>query len=151
MDKADNAAGDTFLPQQVINGRYRIDRRIAQGGMATVYLATDLTLNRLVAVKVLPPSKATDDPGKLLDRFRLEAESLAHVANGLLGVVGRDLFGGRGLPVFLRRVCHSLPATRSRSALFGLLLVGLGGTGASLLAFRQSALSMRARNLTINR
>ena len=36
-------------------GRYEIDKEIGQGGMATVYLATDLRHHRQVAVKVLRP------------------------------------------------------------------------------------------------
>src|SRR5437762_5233066 len=36
-------------------GRYTIDRRIGEGGMATVYLARDLRHNRRVALKVLKP------------------------------------------------------------------------------------------------
>jgi len=39
-------------------GRYEIDKEIGQGGMATVYLATDLRHHREVAVKVLRPDLA---------------------------------------------------------------------------------------------
>jgi len=46
--------------------------------MATVYVATDTTLSRKVALKVLHPQKG-DDPGRLKERFRLEAESLARL------------------------------------------------------------------------
>ena len=38
--------------------RYRIDRELGAGGMATVYLAEDLKHNRMVAVKVLKPELA---------------------------------------------------------------------------------------------
>ena len=38
--------------------RYRLDREIGEGGMATVYLAEDLRHDRLVAVKVLRPELA---------------------------------------------------------------------------------------------
>ncbi|MCA9571683.1 MAG: serine/threonine protein kinase, partial [Myxococcales bacterium] len=61
----------------VIAGRYRIERLIARGGMAAVYLAHQTQLNRKVAVKILTPPS---DPEELLDfqeRFRLEAETLA--------------------------------------------------------------------------
>ena len=39
-------------------GRYRIDRELGQGGMATVYLAEDLKHDRKVALKVLKPELA---------------------------------------------------------------------------------------------
>ena len=42
-------------PPEVINGNYRVERKIGQGGMATVYLAHDVRHDRKVAVKVLHP------------------------------------------------------------------------------------------------
>jgi eukaryotic-like serine/threonine-protein kinase len=53
--------------------RYRIEDRIASGGMATVYRARDTQLDREVALKVMHRSLA-DDPG-FLERFRAEARS----------------------------------------------------------------------------
>ena len=44
--------------------RYRIDRELGAGGMATVYLAEDLKHNRMVAVKVLKPELAVAIAGK---------------------------------------------------------------------------------------
>jgi serine/threonine-protein kinase len=46
-DTTDRLVGST------IDGRYQIESRIARGGMAKVYLATDLRLERKVAVKVM--------------------------------------------------------------------------------------------------
>ena len=46
---------------RVLDGRYRIGPRIARGGMATVYEATDLRLDRVVAVKVMHPGLGDDD------------------------------------------------------------------------------------------
>ena len=37
----------------VLEGRYRLEERVARGGMSTVYAATDLRLHRVVAVKVM--------------------------------------------------------------------------------------------------
>ena len=45
----------------VIAGRYELQRRLAQGGMAEVWLAIDLSLDRKVAVKWLKPNLATDE------------------------------------------------------------------------------------------
>jgi serine/threonine-protein kinase len=54
-------------------GRYRIERELGRGGMATVYLATDLRLSRPVAVKVMHPG----GDGRRAERFRREAELVA--------------------------------------------------------------------------
>ena len=50
---------DAFAPlNTALAGRYRVDRELGQGGMATVYLAEDLKHGRRVAVKVLLPELA---------------------------------------------------------------------------------------------
>jgi serine/threonine-protein kinase len=59
--------------------RYRVTRRIASGGMATVYACEDQTLGRLVAVKVLSPAFATDQDA--LARFQREARAVARVSD----------------------------------------------------------------------
>src|SRR3954471_20573022 len=59
--------------------RYRVARRIAAGGMATVYACEDLTLGRLVAVKVLAPQFAAD--GDAAARFQREARAAARVSH----------------------------------------------------------------------
>jgi len=61
----------------VIAGRYQVDRLIARGGMAAVYLAHHVKLNRPVALKILSPPPDAEDPGAFEERFRLEAETLA--------------------------------------------------------------------------
>ncbi len=58
-----------------LDGRYRIESVAARGGMATVFLATDLRLRRPVAIKVMHQSLA-EDP-QFVERFRREARAAA--------------------------------------------------------------------------
>ncbi len=55
--------------------KYKIDRQLSTGGMGTVYLATDTTLHRQVAIKVLTPEWAGDP--ERFQRFQWEAQVLA--------------------------------------------------------------------------
>lgn len=65
---------ESTLPE-LIGGRYHLERQIARGGMAEVWLATDTFLTREVAVKLLKPHLA-DDP-VVTERFRREAVACA--------------------------------------------------------------------------
>ncbi|MFK4147615.1 Stk1 family PASTA domain-containing Ser/Thr kinase [Streptomyces sp. NPDC004065] len=65
------------LVGQVLDGRYRVDARIAVGGMATVYRALDTRLDRVLALKVMHPTLAAD--GSFVDRFIREAKSVARL------------------------------------------------------------------------
>ncbi len=56
---------------------YRIEEKLGEGGMGVVYKATDINLDRLVAIKVLS-ADLSQDPG-LLERFRAEAKAQAHL------------------------------------------------------------------------
>jgi serine/threonine protein kinase len=56
-------------------GRYEIIRVLGRGGMAVVFLAHDLVLEREVAIKVLPPEMSLD--AKLIPRFQQEAKTAA--------------------------------------------------------------------------
>jgi len=62
-------------PGEIVGGRYRLDERIAAGGMGEVWQATDTVLGRDVAVKTLHADRA-GDPG-FQERFRHEARSMA--------------------------------------------------------------------------
>ncbi|MSW97160.1 MAG: Stk1 family PASTA domain-containing Ser/Thr kinase [Actinobacteria bacterium] len=64
---------------RLIDGRYQVDSRIARGGMATVYLATDLRLERQVAVKIMHGHLADDSAFR--NRFIQEARSAARLAH----------------------------------------------------------------------
>jgi eukaryotic-like serine/threonine-protein kinase len=61
--------------RQVLGARYLVERELGRGGMGTVYLARDLTLDRSVALKVLPPEFAADTA--LRERFLRETRTSA--------------------------------------------------------------------------
>ena len=65
------------MAQQVFTNRYQIERHIAQGGMAEVYLARDLLLDRPVALKVLFRQLSAD--ASFVERFRREAQAAANL------------------------------------------------------------------------
>jgi serine/threonine-protein kinase len=67
------------LVGQVLDGRYRVDARIAVGGMATVYRALDTRLDRVLALKVMHPTLAADVT--FVERFIREAKSVARLAH----------------------------------------------------------------------
>ncbi|HSB86747.1 MAG TPA: Stk1 family PASTA domain-containing Ser/Thr kinase [Ilumatobacteraceae bacterium] len=63
----------------ILNDRYEIQQRIGRGGMADVFLARDLLLDRAVAIKVLFPEFATDP--NFVERFRREAQAAANLTH----------------------------------------------------------------------
>lgn len=63
----------------VVDGRYLIQSRLANGGMSTVYVATDRRLERYVALKVLHPHLAGDP--QFLDRLGREAKAAARLSH----------------------------------------------------------------------
>ena len=73
------AVGADPMLGRVLDGRYRIDARIARGGMATVYEAHDLRLNRICAVKVMHTDLGDDHD--FAGRFVREAHSAARLSH----------------------------------------------------------------------
>ena len=65
--------------QAAVAGRYSIDRELGRGGMGIVYLAHEVHLDRLVAIKLLPPERATDPD--LRERFLREARLAAKLSH----------------------------------------------------------------------
>ncbi len=65
--------------QQALAGRYSIERELGRGGMGVVYLAHELRLDRLVAIKLLPPTLAADEATR--ERFLNEARTAARLAH----------------------------------------------------------------------
>jgi len=68
-----------MLTGRMLDRRYHVVSRIAHGGMATVYLATDTRLDREVALKVMHADLARD--GEFVDRFIGEAKSVARLSH----------------------------------------------------------------------
>ncbi len=69
-----------------LNGRYRLEARIGSGGMSTVYRATDETLQRPVAIKLMNREIASDSDQ--LERFRREARAVAQLSHPhIVGVI----------------------------------------------------------------
>ncbi len=63
----------------LLDGRYRVESRIARGGMATVYVATDTRLDRAVALKIMHRELASDTD--FVHRFIGEAKSVARLSH----------------------------------------------------------------------
>ena len=67
------------LEGRILGNRYEIIQKVGNGGMATVYKATDLVLKRYVAVKVLRDEFTTDE--EFIKRFETEAQSAARLVH----------------------------------------------------------------------
>ena len=65
--------------QQAVVGRYSLERELGRGGMGVVYLAREVLLDRLVAIKLLPPELAARS--ELRDRFMHEARTAARLSH----------------------------------------------------------------------
>ncbi len=83
---------EVFVGHQL--GSYRIERKLGEGGMGAVFLATQLKLDRQVAVKVLPPLLSRD--AGLIQRFEREARALAGVESPYIVPI-HDLFEAHGM------------------------------------------------------
>jgi eukaryotic-like serine/threonine-protein kinase len=79
VERTDSGRADDPLIGRRLDGRYLVGPRIARGGMATVYQATDLRLDRTVAVKVMHAGLG-DDP-EFVARFEREARSAARLSH----------------------------------------------------------------------
>jgi len=79
VERNDTGRSDDPLIGRVLDGRYQVGDRVARGGMATVYQARDLRLDRTVAVKVMHSALA-EDP-EFVSRFEREARSAARLSH----------------------------------------------------------------------
>ncbi len=89
----------TTLIGAVLSGRYRLESKLGSGGMSTVFLANDETLERLVAVKVMH-REMSDQPDQI-ERFRREARSVAQLSHpNVVAVIDAGEDGGYPYIVF---------------------------------------------------
>jgi tRNA A-37 threonylcarbamoyl transferase component Bud32 len=83
----------------VLSGRYRLESKLGSGGMSTVYLARDATLERWVAVKVMH-REMSDQPDQI-ERFRREARAVAQLSHpNVVAVIDAGEDGGHPYIVF---------------------------------------------------
>jgi serine/threonine-protein kinase len=83
----------------VLSGRYRLEAKLGSGGMSTVYLARDQTLDRQVAVKVM--HREMSEQADQLERFRQEARSVAKFSHpNVVSVIDAGEDGGHPYIVF---------------------------------------------------
>jgi len=91
-------AGGSFAELQArlaytLEGRYRVREILGAGGMGVVFLADDLTLDRAVAIKVLPPEVSGDQT--VVSRFRREAKTAARLDHpGIIPIYRVENEGG---------------------------------------------------------
>lgn len=79
LQGSSGSAGEPPPVGRLVDGRYRVEARVAVGGMATVYRAVDTRLDRELALKVMHPSMAADSA--FVERFIREAKSAARLAH----------------------------------------------------------------------
>src|SRR3954452_23829603 len=83
----------------VLSGRYRLESKLGSGGMSTVYLALDTTLDRQVAVKVM--HREMSEQPEQLERFRQEARAVAKLSHpNVVSVIDAGEDGGYPYIVF---------------------------------------------------
>jgi len=112
----------TPLVDHVLDGRYRVDAHLAEGGMASVYRGHDLRLDRPLALKVMRPDLAHD--ADFVMRFQREARSAARLSDphvvsiydqgeddGLV-YLAMELVSGRNLREIIH---HDAPLTLRRA------------------------------------
>jgi serine/threonine-protein kinase len=83
----------------VLSGRYKLEAKLGSGGMSTVYLARDQTLDRDVAVKVM--HREMSEQADQLERFRQEARAVAKLSHpNVVAVIDAGEDGGHPYIVF---------------------------------------------------
>ena len=95
----DRAPSSSQMIGTVLSGRYRLEAKLGSGGMSTVYLARDQTLDRDVAVKVM--HREMSEQADQLERFRQEARAVAKLSHpNVVAVIDAGEDGGHPYIVF---------------------------------------------------
>ncbi|MEX2106406.1 MAG: protein kinase [Solirubrobacterales bacterium] len=95
----DRASTSSQMIGTVLSGRYRLEAKLGSGGMSTVYLARDTTLDRPVAVKVM--HREMSEQADQLERFRQEARAVAKLSHpNVVAVIDAGEDGGHPYIVF---------------------------------------------------
>jgi eukaryotic-like serine/threonine-protein kinase len=95
----DQRATSSQMIGTVLSGRYRLEAKLGSGGMSTVYLARDTTLDRSVAVKVM--HREMSEQEDQLERFRQEARAVAKLSHpNVVTVIDAGEDGGHPYIVF---------------------------------------------------
>lgn len=84
------------LTGELIDGRYQLQRLIAAGGMASIYVAMDLRLDRSVAVKIMHPHLANDE--EFVNRFIREAKAAAVLSHPNIVAIQDQGWNEGGIP-----------------------------------------------------
>jgi serine/threonine protein kinase len=117
--------------QQVVADRYTLERSLGNGGMGEVFVATDRTLGRRVALKQLAPALAEDEAAR--GRFFREARALARVSDSnVVGVF--DVGDDEGRPFLVMELIQGTTVSRELEKLGRLpidraLAIGAGVAG----------------------
>jgi tetratricopeptide (TPR) repeat protein/predicted Ser/Thr protein kinase len=139
----------------VLANRYEILRRIGEGGMGAVYQARDRELNRVVALKVIRPSLATDP--EILERFKQElilARQITHknviriydlAAFDGLKFITMDFIDGRDLKSLLRT--NGKLAPRQAAEIIEQVCLGLEAAHAEAVIHRD----LKPQNIMMDR
>jgi serine/threonine-protein kinase len=118
----------------VLSGRYKLEAKLGSGGMSTVYLARDATLDRAVAVKVM--HREMSEQPEQLERFRQEARAVAKLSHpNVVAVIDAGEDGGHPYIVFeyvegetLKQRIARLGALDTQEALAYAIEIGRGLT-----------------------
>jgi len=109
---------EDLQPGQLIDGRYRVEARLAHGGMASVYRAWDSRLDRPVALKVIDAELAKRP--EYVERFIREAKSTARLSHpNVVGVYDQSVLnaGDRRAPTLAYLAMEYVPGSTLRQLL----------------------------------
>jgi eukaryotic-like serine/threonine-protein kinase len=98
---------DTLIPGTVVSGKFRVERKLGEGGMGSVYAAVNITTNRPVALKVMHPEYAAKKD--IVRRFMREAKAATVITHPNVIEVFDVVDGERGEPVMVMELLEGQP------------------------------------------